>query len=140
MKILFLCVANSARSQMAEGLAKSILGDSHEIRSAGSVPAKMVNPFAVRVLSEIGIDISGHRPKTWDDLPPAFFINLDYVITLCAEEVCPTMVSKAQKIHWPFTDPASKEPLADAEMLKRFREARGAIQARLKDFKREIGQ
>lgn len=134
MKILFLCVANSARSQLAEGLAKKVLGESYEIRSAGSAPAKMVNPFAVRVLSEIGIDISSHRPKTWDELPPAFFINLDYVITLCAEEVCPTLTVKSKKLHWALPDPALVEG-TEGERLEAFRKVRNEIKRRLESIR-----
>lgn len=133
-----MCVANSARSQLAEGLARQIFPDA-DIQSAGSHPGKL-NPFAVRVMNEIGIDISKHYSKSYDDLSPKFIVSLDYVITLCAEEVCPTMVSKAKKQHWPFPDPASKELLSDDEMLKRFREARDNIKARLLQFRTELGQ
>jgi arsenate reductase len=133
-----MCVANSARSQLAEGLARDIFPDA-EIRSAGSHPGKL-NPFAIEVMKEIGIDISKHFSKSYDDLPPRFIVSLNYVITLCAEEVCPTMVSKAKKQHWPFPDPASKEPISEAESLRRFREARDNIRTRLLEFKRELGQ
>lgn len=133
MKILFLCVANSARSQLAEGLAKHLFPQA-EIQSAGSQPGKL-NPYAVAVMKEIGIDISKHYSKSTDDLSPAFLANLDYVITLCAEEVCPVLISKAKKLHWPFPDPASKTPLPEEESLRRFRAARDAISAKLKEFK-----
>lgn len=138
MNILFMCVANSARSQLAEGLARQVFPEA-EIRSAGSHPGKL-NPSAVTVMKEIGIDISKQYSKSYDDLPPKFIVSLDYVITLCAEEVCPTMVSKAKKVHWPFPDPATKEPLSEDESLKRFREARDGIHACLKEFKKEIEQ
>lgn len=138
MNILFMCVANSARSQLAEGLARQVFPES-EIKSAGSHPGKL-NPNAVTVMNEIGIDISKHFSKSYDDLSPGFLGDLDYVITLCAEEVCPTLVSKAKKLHWPFTDPATKETLPEAEALRRFREARDAIKARLLEFKQELGQ
>ena len=139
MNILFLCVANSARSQLAEGLAKQIFPDS-EIRSAGSHPGKL-NPYSVAVMREMGIDISRHYSKSIDDLPPRFIVGIDYIITLCAEEVCPTMAApRAKKIHWPFPDPATKDSLSEDEILSRFRNARDAIQARLKEFKLEIGQ
>lgn len=133
-----MCVANSARSQLAEGLARQVFPEA-EVESAGSHPGKL-NPYAVAVMKEIGLDISRHYSKSIDDLSPKFIVGLDYVITLCAEEVCPTMVSKAKKFHWPHPDPAMKEPLPDAEMLQRFRQARDAIHAKLKEFKREIGQ
>jgi arsenate reductase (thioredoxin) len=70
-------------------------------------------------------------------LSPKFIVGLDYVITLCAEEVCPTMVSRAKKLHWPHPDPASREPLPETESLRRFREARDAIAEKLKQFKAE---
>lgn len=137
MNILFMCVANSARSQLAEGLARTMFPEA-EVKSAGSHPGKL-NPFAVKVMNEIGIDISTHYSKSIDQLPKEFVNSLEYVITLCAEEVCPIIISKAQKLHWPFPDPASKEQLSDSEMLKRFRDARDAIDASLKEFKRDMG-
>lgn len=136
MKILFMCVANSARSQLAEGLAKSLFPNA-EIESAGSHPGKL-NPFAVKTMQEIGLDISDHYSKSIDDLPTEFISKLDYVITLCAEEVCPVLVSKANKLHWPFPDPASKEPLSDQDLIKRFREARDNIRNQMLQFKKEI--
>lgn len=137
MNILFMCVANSARSQLAEGLAKQIFPNA-EIKSAGSHPGKL-NPFAVQAMKEIGIDISKHYSKSVDDLSPKFLASLDFVITLCAEEVCPVLVSKAKKLHWPFPAPASKDPLPDDVLLKRFREARDAIKERMEQFKMELG-
>ena len=136
--ILFMCVANSARSQLAEGLAKSVFGADAEIQSAGSHPGKL-NPYAVKVMSEVGIDISKQYSKSIDDLSPKFIVGLDYIITLCAEEVCPAMVAqKAKKLHWPFSDPATKETLSDDEMLKLFREARDGMLGALKKFKVEL--
>ena len=81
-RVLFLCVANSAQSQMAEGLARQILGASIEVTSAGSLPS-YVNPYAVEALAEIGIDISSHRSKSVDDIDAT---GIDLVVTLCAEE------------------------------------------------------
>lgn len=139
MNILFMCVANSARSQLAEGLARQIFPNA-EIESAGSHPGKL-NPFAVQVMKEIGVDISKHYSKSYDNLSPKFIVNLKYIITLCAEEVCPVMSSQtAEKLHWPFPDPASKEPLPEEELLRRFREARDNIKTRLLEFKKELGQ
>ncbi len=128
-----MCVANSARSQIAEGLAKNLFPN-FQIESAGSHPAKL-NPFAVTVLKEIGIDISQNYSKSVKELDPIFLEKLDYVITLCAEEVCPTVITNAKRLHWPFTDPASKDKLSDEEMLERFRIARESILAQLKEFK-----
>lgn len=132
MKILFMCVANSARSQLAEGLARKAFPNA-EIQSAGSHPGRL-NPYAVAVMKEIEIDISKHYSKSVDDLPPEFLESLDYVITLCAEEVCPVLVSKAKKLHWPFPDPATQDPVPASEALARFRAARDSISERLKQF------
>jgi arsenate reductase len=133
MKILFLCVANSARSQMAEGLAKKIFGDKAEIESAGSEPSGKVNPFAIQVLKEVGVDISKNRSKSWKDLPPRFFIDLDYVITLCTEEVCPTIATKAKKLDWGMPDPAILGS-SDQQKLEIFRNSRDVISENLKNF------
>jgi arsenate reductase len=140
MKILFLCVANSARSQIAEGLAKTIFGNSAEIASAGSEPSGKVNPFAVQVMSEIGIDISSHYSKSWEQLPPGFFIDLNYVVTLCAEEICPHIAAaevKAEKLHWGLPDPASAGK-TDAERLDAFRKTRDEIAIRLKELYKKL--
>lgn len=137
MNILFMCVANSARSQMAEGLARTLFPDA-DIRSAGSSPGKL-NPYAVAVMKEIDVDISRHFSKSIDSLPPKFVVGLQYIITLCAEEVCPTMVAQdAKRLHWPTPDPASKEQLSEEESLRRFREARDSILAQLKAFRAEV--
>lgn len=136
MKILFMCVANSARSQLAEGLARAAFPNA-QTESAGSHPGKL-NPYAVTVMKEIGIDISKHHSKSVDDLSPEFVTGLDYVITLCAEEVCPVLLSKAKKLHWPFPDPATKELIPEAEALRRFREARDGISKKLESFKGQI--
>ena len=137
MKILFMCVANSARSQLAEGLARQLFPKA-EVQSAGSHPGRL-NPYAVSVMKEIGIDLSAHFSKSVSDLSSEFLKDLDYVITLCAEEVCPVLSSPAKKLHWPFPDPASKEPLGEEEFLKRFRAARDAILIKLKEFRMEEG-
>jgi len=107
MNILFLCVGNSARSQIAEGLAKQMFGKKHDIRSAGSKPSGFVHEIAVEVMSEIGIDISGHQSKSINNLDDEFLNNLDFVITLCAEQVCPSLPSKAKPLHWMHEDPAN---------------------------------
>ena len=133
-----MCVANSARSQLAEGLARKQFPDA-DIQSAGSHPGKL-NPYAVTAMQEIGIDISTNFSKSVDDLPPKFLVGLDYVITLCAEEVCPILISKAKKLHWPFPDPATKEPVPEDTAFRRFREARDAISKKLSEFKPEGGK
>lgn len=136
MNILFMCVANSARSQMAEGIARNVFGSRAHIESAGSVPSK-VNPLAIVALKEIGMDISKHYSKSFDDLPGEFTSRLDYVITLCAEEVCPVVPSKAKKLHWPFPDPAGRSG-TDEERLQHFRDVRDHIRARIEWLAREV--
>lgn len=136
MKILFMCVANSARSQLAEGMGRYLFGDRVEIESAGSQPSK-VNSFAAQALKESGIDISKHYSKSVDDLSPGFLADLDYVITLCAEEVCPILISKAKKLHWPLPDPAGKGG-TDEDQLDRFRATRDEIKRRLEVFGHEL--
>lgn len=131
MKILFMCVANSARSQMAEGLAKYILPNV-SVQSAGSKATK-VNPFAIQVMKEIGIDISDQTSKSVGSIDPR---SVDTVITLCAEEVCPVFLGKAKKLHWPFPDPAGTGTAA--EQLTRFREVREKIKWQIENFKKEI--
>ena len=134
--ILFMCVANSARSQMAEGLARSIFGADAVIESAGSHPSK-VNPYAGQVMKEVGIDITKHYSKSTDNLSPKFIVSLDYVITLCAEDVCPTMVSRAKKVHWPLPDPAGQGG-TDEEQLNRFRQTRDALSRQIAAFKTDL--
>jgi len=137
MKILFMCVANSARSQLAEAVAKQVLGGKAEIFSAGSRPTKL-NPFAVRAIGEVGADFRSLWSKSVDDLPKEFVRDLDYVITLCAEEVCPVIISKAKKLHWPLPDPAGHEG-SDDEQMTRFRNTRDEIRKRLEIFSKEVG-
>lgn len=126
--VLFLCVANSARSQMAEGLGRSMFGDRVLVQSAGSEPSK-VNPYAVEVMRELGVDLTTHHSKSVQTIDPA---SVGTVITLCAEEVCPVFLGKARRLHWPIPDPASKDPsIPRAELLTRFRTARDQIRGRL---------
>jgi len=117
-RVLFLCVANSARSQMAEGLARHLLGDFLEVQSAGS-RATTVNPKAVQAMAELGVDIRHHRSKSVDSIDST---KLDLVITLCAEEVCPVILAKVKRLHWPFEDPASMPRLDRKEAFRRVRD------------------
>ena len=133
--ILFLCVANSARSQMAEGLARFLFGEDASIASAGSRPSGTVHPMAVTALQEIGIDISSHTSKTVDSLDSNFRDQLDFAITLCAEEECPIVISKAEKLHWPLPDPAC---LKNKDSLSEFRRVRDEIQKKLLLFQGEL--
>lgn len=127
--LLFLCVANSARSQMAEGIARALLGDRLLVQSAGSRPSH-VNPLASRALAEIGIDASTQRSKSVAEIDPA---SVGTVITLCAEEVCPVFRGGARRLHWPLPDPAGHEE-PEAAALDRFRAVRDELRQRISAF------
>ena len=132
--ILFLCVANSARSQMAEGLARALAGDRLPIQSAGSAPSR-VNPLAVQALAEIGIDATAQHSKSVDDIDRT---TVDTVITLCAEEVCPIYLGTARRLHWPLPDPAGHAESAEVS-LERFRTVRDELARRIEAFLRDEG-
>lgn len=125
--ILFLCVANSARSQMAEGIARRLAPPDVMISSAGSSPSR-VRPEAIAVLAEIGIDISGHRSKSVDEIDAR---TVDAVVTLCAEEVCPAFLGSALRVHWGLPDPAAAAGSED-ERLAAFRRIREELLMRLR--------
>ena len=127
--LLFLCAANSARSQMAEGLARAKYGARVRIQSAGSRPSQ-VNPLAVEVMAEVGIDITGHRSKSVDTIDPT---TVDTVVTLCAEEVCPGFLRVARQVHWALPDPGASTGSRD-ERRERFRGVRDDIGRRLRDL------
>ena len=133
MNILFLCVGNSARSQMAEGLAKEILGSGHIIESAGSIPSGKVHHNAIWAMNEIGIDISNQTSKSIENLDKKFIDSLDFVITLCAEEVCPVMQNEAKKIHWMNEDPANTN-LSDTQSKEAFKKVRDNLFNLIKKF------
>jgi arsenate reductase len=124
--ILFLCVANSARSQMAEGLARARLGPGVHVQSAGSEPSRL-NPLAVDAMREIGIDISSHRAKAVESIDPG---HVGLVVTLCAEEVCPTGFAGVPRLHWPILDPASP----DRNTIEAFRAARDDLARRIEEL------
>ena len=133
--ILFLCVANSARSPMGEGLARQMF-PGFRIQSAGSRPSH-VNPYAIEALAEFGIDAKGHSSKSVQDIDPT---TVDLVITLCAEEVCPLFLGKAERLHWPIPDPASDDPsLTPDQLRERFRAGRDEIRTRLGSLGKERG-
>ena len=125
--LLFLCVANSARSQLAEGLARHFHGDRFQVQSAGSKPC-YVHPCALEALAELGIDGSGQRSKSVHSIDPA---TVDIVITLCAEEVCPAFLGRAQRLHWPLPDPAGHDEDEEAS-LQRFRRVRDDLMVRVR--------
>ena len=125
--ILFLCVANSARSQMAEGIARSLAPQGVTVSSAGSAPAS-VRPQAIQALKEIGIDVSGHRSRGLDSIDAG---SVDAVITLCAEEICPVFLGKAHRVHWGLPDPAASTGPEEIR-LNAFRSVRDELLRRLK--------
>lgn len=122
--ILFLCVANSARSQMAEGWARSMAPAGVRIQSAGSQPAH-VHPEALAVMAEVGIDLSPHRSKSVDTIDPD---TVRCVVTLCAEEVCPAFPRDVVKHAWPHPDPAA----AGEDTRAAFRAVRDQLGARIR--------
>lgn len=130
-RVLFLCTANSSRSQMAEGIANHLWGDHMEAFSAGT-QASFVNPIAIEVMKEIGIDISMHRSKNLSEFNGQSF---DYVITLCgdANETCPLYIGGTNKTHIGFDDPAKATGTQD-EILSEFRNVRDQIKAKLNEY------
>jgi arsenate reductase len=122
--VLFLCVANSARSQLAEGLARSMAPEGVKISSAGSVPTQ-VRPQAIEALAEQGIDIAHHRSTGLDEVVGP----VDAVITLCAEEVCPVWLGTAWRLHWGLPDPAGAGETPEGEM-QAFRGVRDELRRR----------
>lgn len=135
MKILILCTGNSCRSQMAEGFLKSI-NSSLTVLSAGTKPEINVNPYAIKVMQEIGIDISPNNPKS-----VLGFINepFDFVITVCdqAKEVCPIFTGHVKhRFHFGFNDPADARG-SDEEILSVYREIRDQIVSTFLSFNNE---
>ncbi|HYL54374.1 MAG TPA: arsenate reductase ArsC [Gemmatimonadales bacterium] len=120
--VLFLCVANSARSQMAEGLARATAPAGYRFLSAGSEPGTL-HPLAVEALAELGIDISGQRAKGLSRIP---LDEVNTIVTLCAEEVCPFVPSAVRRLHWPLPDP-TRASGSDGERLDAFRAARDRL-------------
>jgi len=117
--IVFLCVANAGRSQMAEGLARAMAPrEGYQFLSAGSQP-RTLNPLAVRALAEQDIDIAHHRAKGLDDVPLA---QADVIVMLCADEVCPYVPGAVKRLHWPLLDPTT---------LDDFRTVRDELRRRL---------
>lgn len=130
-RVLFLCTGNSARSQMAEGLLRSFGGDRFEVLSAGTRPS-LVRPEAIAVMSELGIDLSGHRSKHVREFDGQHF---DYVITVCehANESCPIFPGDTERIHWSVPDPAAVEG-GETERLAAFRRVRDSLAETLRVF------
>ena len=133
-RVLFLCTGNSCRSQMAEGFARTLRSNDMEAYSAG-IEKHGLNPLAVKAMAEAGVDISGYRSKTVDELPVTEF---DYIITLCghANENCPYFPGKAQRIHAGFDDPPAlaKDARSEEEALAHYRRVRDEIRQFILDF------
>jgi arsenate reductase (thioredoxin) len=135
-KVLFLCTGNSARSQIAEAFLREYAGDRYEAYSAGTEP-KGINPYAERVMEEVGVSLSGQYSKHIKEYMGK--MNFGYVITLCdeAEKTCPTVFpGMAQRLHWSFEDPAAFTGSEDAGLAK-FREVRDGVGQRIKEWLKE---
>lgn len=130
-KVLFLCTGNSCRSQMAQGFLRAYGGDQYEAHSAGTKPS-IVNPLAVEVMREIGIDISGERSKNVTEYLGQHF---SLVVTVCdnAKEYCPVFPAPCLRQHWPFQDPAGATGSRE-QQLAVFRAVRDQIAARIRSF------
>lgn len=121
--VLFLCVANSARSQMAEGIGRCLVGSRTEIFSAGSAPSR-VHPLAIAALAELGNDIGAQRSKGVAEIPVD---RVDAVVTLCGEEICPVWLADVRRVHWGLPDPA----IDGGEGIQAFRTVRDELVKRL---------
>jgi thioredoxin type arsenate reductase len=133
--VYFLCTGNSCRSQIADGFLKALGSDNYEVKSAG-LEAHGLNPRAVQVMNEAGVDISKH---TSDVINPEVLNRADYVITLCghADEHCPVISNKnVTKWHWGFDDPA-KATGTEEEIMDQFRTVRDSIKGRIEQFVKE---
>ena len=135
LQVLVLCTANSARSQMGEGLLREMAGEKMDVYSAGSEPS-VVNPFAIKAMEQVGIDISGHTSKSLDLYLDKEF---DYVITVCdnAAANCPYFPGTATRIHWGLQDPAAVEG-SDDEILASFAHARDLLKGHFSDWLVEL--
>lgn len=123
--VLILCTGNSCRSHLAEGLLRQAAGDLFEVHSAGSKPAGVVHPLAIRVMKEIGIDISHHSSKHMNEFLGR---KIDTVITVCgnADQACPVFSGQVNRYHWGFDDPAHATG-SEEEILAVFRRVRDQI-------------
>ncbi|MFP3983635.1 MAG: arsenate reductase ArsC [Desulfurivibrionaceae bacterium] len=140
LNILFLCTGNSCRSQMAEGWTRHLHPDRFEVYSAGTT-AQGLNPRAVQVMAEAGVDISGQYSKTVNELPD---VDLDYVITVCdrAHEVCPLFLGSTTAIHAGFDDPPglAEQAVTEEEALDHYRRIRDEIRAFVEDLPDRVAE
>ncbi len=129
--LVFLCMGNSCRSQMAEGFARRLAGDGWDVTSAGIAPGA-VHPRAVAAMAEVGIELSGHTAKPLD---PAILKRASVIVTLCgdAEERCPLTPRHIRRVHWPLPDPA-RATGDDAVVMAVFRAVRDDIRQRVEDL------
>jgi len=137
-RVLFVCIHNSARSQMAEAFLNRLFGETLEAESAGIEPGKL-NPVVVEVMREVGIDISGNRTKSVSDMI-ASGLRFDYVITVCDEtsaERCPVFPGSGTRLHWGFPDPSSFSGTPQ-ETLAKTRDVRDAIESKMKAWGQTI--
>ena len=134
-KVLFLCTGNSARSQMAEGFLRHFAGDKFEAFSAGVKPTQ-INPLAIKVMAEVGIDVSKHRSKSALEFIGQKF---DYVITVCdnAKQTCPVFPGKYEKAHWSLEDPAVAQG-SEEQKLVVFRRLRDQIKQNIADWMKSV--
>lgn len=130
-KIYFICTGNSCRSQMAEGFAKKAFSNEWQVESAG-IEAHGVNPFAIKAMAEVGIDLSKNKSKIIDN---DFLNDCDVVVTLCgdAKDRCPMTPPNVKKIHWPLEDPAQATG-SEAERMVVFRQVRDQISDLVNDL------
>ena len=133
--VLILCTGNSCRSHMAEGILKSVAGESLNVQSAGSNPAGYVHPLAIKALGEIGIDISSNSSKHMNEFLDQ---NVETVITVCgnADQECPVYPGQVNRFHWPFFDPAKAEG-SEEEIYEKFKTVRDEIQKVFTDYGKE---
>jgi arsenate reductase len=131
-RVLFVCTGNQARSQMAEALMRERAGEHFDVQSAGAAPKDIVHQLAVKALDEIGIDISGARPKHLEEFLSETF---DFIITLCdnARDMCPVFPGQPASDHWNLTDPAAAEG-SEEKQFAAFKAARDEIIARIDRF------
>src|SRR4030042_1999123 len=127
-KIIFVCVENARRSQMAEGFAEALGQGKLEVYSAGSSPSSQIDPFVIEVMKEKGIDLGTKRPKSLNELPP---VEMDYLVTMGCEETCPAVLAK-KVIQWEIPDPKGKS-------IDDIRKIRDMLEAKVKMLLEEVG-
>lgn len=137
-KVLFLCVGNSARSQMAEAILRHLAGDRFESYSAGVEP-RGINPLTFRVMRENGISLENQYSKSMNEYIGK--VDFDWLITVCEddEKNCPFYPGKGSRLHWPFEDPAAVSG-NEEERLEKFRQVRDAIEEKIKSWLEEFNQ